>query len=65
MELGLSPDTSTVYVAETRPVEYGAFDTCRARRNWTGYQFDMPGKSLVATLPDYQLLDSLAVQGGW
>lgn len=58
--IGLSPDNRTVYVAETKTSRIWSFDLV-APGEIGPLSFDMPGR-LVATLPDYQLLDSLAVQ---
>ena len=58
--IGLSPDDKTVHVAETRTGRVWSFDLIAPGQ--IGPQpFHMPGR-LVATLPDFQLLDSLAVQ---
>ncbi|WP_281992552.1 SMP-30/gluconolactonase/LRE family protein [Sulfitobacter geojensis] len=58
--IGLSPDDKTVHVAETRTGRVWSFDLI-APGEIAPLPFDMPGR-LEATLPDYQLLDSLAVQ---
>jgi gluconolactonase len=58
--IGLSPDGKTVHVAETRTGRVWSFDLI-APGQIAPQPFDMPGR-LLATLPDYQLLDSLAVQ---
>lgn len=58
--IGLSPDGKTVHVAETRTSRVWSFDLT-APGVIAPYPFTMPGR-LVTTLPDYQLLDSLAVQ---
>ncbi|KHA51682.1 SMP-30/gluconolactonase/LRE family protein [Sulfitobacter geojensis] len=58
--IGLSPDDKTVHVAETRTGRVWSFDLI-APGKIAPLPFDMPGR-LEATLPDYQLLDSLAVQ---
>lgn len=58
--IGLSPDGKTVHVAETRTGRVWSYDLV-APGEISPLPFDMPGR-LVATLPDYQLLDSLAVQ---
>jgi len=58
--IGLSPDDKTVHVAETRTGRVWSFDLI-APGQIAPVRFDMPGR-LVATLPEYQLLDSLAVQ---
>ena len=58
--IGLSPDGKTVHVAETRTSRVWSFDLI-GHGQIAPLPFDMPGR-LLATLPDYQLLDSLAVQ---
>jgi gluconolactonase len=58
--IGLSPDGKTVHVAETRTSRVWSFDLI-GPGEIAPLPFDMPGR-LVATLPEYQLLDSLAVQ---
>lgn len=58
--IGLSPDGKTVHVAETRTGRVWSFDLVSAGEI-APLPFDMPGR-LLTTLPDYQLLDSLAVQ---
>lgn len=64
--IGLSPDGSTLYVAETLPRRLWAFDldepeTIR-RHRWPSTN----GGRLLASLPDYNGLDSLAVDvAGW
>ncbi|MEQ6248696.1 SMP-30/gluconolactonase/LRE family protein [Sulfitobacter sp. HNIBRBA3233] len=58
--IGLSPDGRSVYVAETRTSRVWSFDIIRPGEI-APVRFDMPGR-LVTTLPNYQLLDSLAVQ---
>lgn len=58
--IGLSPDDQTVHVAETRTGRVWSFDLIEPGHIGP-VRFDMPGR-LVTTLPDYQLLDSLAVQ---
>lgn len=58
--IGLSPDGKTVHVAETRTGRVWSFDLI-APGQIAPQPFTMPGR-LLATLPDYQLLDSLAVQ---
>lgn len=58
--IGLSPDDKTVHVAETRTGRVWSFDLV-APGQIAPLPFHMPGR-LVASLPDYQLLDSLAVQ---
>jgi gluconolactonase len=58
--IGLSPDSKTVHVAETRTGRVWSFDLIGAGKI-APLPFNMPGR-LLCTLPDYQLLDSLAVQ---
>ena len=58
--IGLSPDGKTVHVAETRTGRVWSFDLIGPGQIGP-LPFDMPGR-LLCTLPDYQLLDSLAVQ---
>lgn len=58
--IGLSPDGKTVHVAETRTGRVWSYDLI-GPGHIAPLPFDMPGR-LLATLPDYQLLDSLAVQ---
>jgi gluconolactonase len=58
--IGLSPDGKTVHVAETRTGRVWSYDLI-APGEIAPLPFDMPGR-LVTTLPDFQLLDSLAVQ---
>lgn len=58
--IGLSPDGKTVHVAETRTSRVWSYDLI-APGEIAALPFTMPGR-LTATLPDYQLLDSLAVQ---
>jgi len=58
--IGLSPDDKTVHVAETRTSRVWSYDLI-APGEIAPVTFDKPGR-LVVTLPDYQLLDSLAVQ---
>lgn len=58
--IGLSPDDKTVHVAETRTSRVWSYDLI-GPGEIAPVPFDMPGR-LVATLPEYQLLDSLAVQ---
>jgi gluconolactonase len=58
--IGLSPDGKTVHVAETRTGRVWSFDLTGPGQI-APLPFDMPGR-LLTTLPDYQLLDSLAVQ---
>lgn len=58
--IGLSPDGRQVHVAETRTSRVWSFELT-APGEIAPVPFYMPGR-LVTTLPDYQLLDSLAVQ---
>ena len=58
--IGLSPDGKTVHVAETRTGRVWSYDLT-GPGEIAPLPFDMPGR-LLTTLPDYQLLDSLAVQ---
>lgn len=58
--IGLSPDGTRVHVAETRTGRVWSYDLT-GPGEIAPQRFDMPG-TLLATLPDYQLLDSLAVQ---
>lgn len=58
--IGLSPDDKTVHVAETRTGRVWSFDLL-APGKIAPHPYTMPGR-LLTTLPDYQLLDSLAVQ---
>ncbi|MGR3321561.1 MAG: SMP-30/gluconolactonase/LRE family protein [Pseudooceanicola sp.] len=58
--IGLSPDGSSVYVAETRTSRVWGFDVTAPGQVARPEGF-RPGR-LLTTLPDYQLLDSLAVQ---
>ena len=58
--IGLSPDGKTVHVAETRTGRVWSFDL-KGPGEIGPLPFNMPGR-LLTTLPDYQLLDSLAVQ---
>ena len=64
--IGLSPDGSTLYVAETLPRRLWAFDLDGAetirRQPWPSTN----GGRLLASLPNYNGLDSLAVDAdGW
>jgi gluconolactonase len=58
--IGLSPDDKTVHVAETRTGRVWSYDLI-GPGEIAPLSFKMPGR-LLATLPEYQLLDSLAVQ---
>ena len=57
---GLSPDGKTLHVAETRTSRVWSFDLVSPGVLGPHEGF-RPGR-LLATLPDYQLLDSLAIQ---
>lgn len=62
--IGLSPDGSCLYVAETGPGRLWAFDLRapgQLARTSTGYP---NGGRLVAELPGFQMFDSLAVEAG-
>lgn len=60
--IGLSPDGSTLYVAETQTGRVWAFDIVApgkiARQPWPS----VTGGRLVVGLPGYQLFDSLAIE---
>lgn len=58
--VGLSPDERTVYMADTMIGRLWAFDVTGEGRVAAG-EWGAPGR-VVATLPGYQLLDSLAVE---
>jgi len=58
--IGLSPDERTVYVADTQLGRLWAFDVAGVGELAPGPGF-APGR-IVANLPGYQLLDSLAVE---
>ena len=58
--IGLSPDGRSVHVAETRTGRIWSFDLISPGEIGP-LPFDMPG-NLLTTMPNYQLLDSLAVQ---
>ena len=58
--VGLSPDGGIVYVADTWLQRLWAFDL-EAPGRLPPPMFSIPGR-VVANLPDYQLLDSLAVE---
>ena len=60
--VGLSPDGATVYVADTWLQRLWAFDL-EAPGRLAPAPFPAPGR-VVANLPGYQLLDSLAVEAG-
>ena len=60
--VGLSPDDSAVYVADTWLQRLWAFDV-EAPGRLAPAPFPAPGR-IVANLPGYQLLDSLAVEAG-
>lgn len=59
--VGLSPDGRTVYVADTWLQRLWAFDVEAPGRLAPPPPLGPPGR-VVANLPDYQLLDSLAVE---
>lgn len=58
--IGLSPDEQTVYLADTMLGRLWAFDVAAPGQLAEGPGF-APGR-VVCNLPDYQLLDSLAVE---
>lgn len=58
--IGLSPDGKVLHVAETRTGRVWSFDLIGPGQI-APVPYHMPGR-LITTLPDYQLLDSLAVQ---
>jgi gluconolactonase len=58
--IGLSPDEKVVYVADTMLGRLWAFDVATTGELTPGAGF-APGR-VVCNLPDYQLLDSLAVE---
>jgi gluconolactonase len=60
--IGLSPDEKVVYVADTQLGRLWAFDVAEPGVLAPGPGF-APGR-VVCNLPDYQLLDSLAVEAG-
>jgi gluconolactonase len=60
--VGLSPDESVVYVADTQLGRLWAFDVAEAGVLAPPAGF-APGR-VICNLPDYQLLDSLAVEAG-
>ena len=60
--IGLSPDEKTVYVADTNLGRLWAFEVASPGVLGPGPGF-APGR-VVCNLPDYQLLDSLAVEAG-
>lgn len=59
--VGLSPDEDVVYMADTMTGRLWAFDVESPGVLKPPAAFGMPGR-VVATLPGYQLLDSLAVE---
>ena len=59
--VGLSPDGTVLYVAETPTQRLWAFDVASPGELKPGPAPWLPGR-LVATLPGFQLLDSLAVE---
>jgi gluconolactonase len=60
--IGLSPDETVVYVADTNLARLWAFDVAAPGVLAPGPGF-APGR-VICNLPDYQLLDSLAVEAG-
>ncbi|HLZ75711.1 SMP-30/gluconolactonase/LRE family protein [Phenylobacterium sp.] len=60
--IGLSPDETTVYAADTQLGRLWAFDVAEPGVLAPGPGF-APGR-VICNLPDYQLLDSLAVEAG-
>jgi gluconolactonase len=62
--IGLSPDEETLYVAETVSGRLWAFDVERPgqilRREWPSPN----GGRVIARMPGYRLLDSLAIEAG-
>ena len=61
--VGLSPDESVVYMADTMTSRVWAFDLVSPGVAAEPELAAMPGR-VIATLPGYQLLDSLAVEAG-
>ncbi len=61
--VGLSPDEATVYMADTMTGRLWAFETDGPGKLAPPNPAFMPGR-VIATLPGYQLLDSLAVEAG-
>jgi len=59
--VGLSPDERTVYMADTMTGRLWAFDVVEAGVLAPPGPLGIPGR-VVATLPDYQLPDSLAME---
>jgi gluconolactonase len=60
--IGLSPDEKVVYVADTNLARLWAFDVAEPGVLAPGPGF-APGR-VICNLPDFQLLDSLAVEAG-
>jgi gluconolactonase len=60
--IGLSPDETTLYAADTQLGRLWAFDVSEPGKLAPGPGF-APGR-VICNLPDYQLLDSLAVEAG-
>lgn len=60
--VGLSPDERVVYMADTQLQRIWAFDVAEAGRLAPPPEFQ-PGR-VVCNLPDFQVLDSLAVEEG-
>jgi gluconolactonase len=64
--IGLSPDGSRLYAAETHTGRVWAWDVAAPGQASGGNPLGPGGATLLAGLPGYQLLDSLAVDGeGW
>jgi gluconolactonase len=61
--VGLSPDGTRLYVAETSTGRVWWWDVSAPGELAPGAGFGSGGGTLLASLPDYQLLDSLAVDG--
>ncbi len=61
--VGLSPDEKVVYMADTMPGRLWAFDLDAPGQVAKPELAAVPGR-VIATLPGYQLLDSLAVEAG-
>jgi len=59
--VGLSPDGARIYVAETYPGRVWQWDVVRPGEVAEGMPLAPGGGTLLAGLPGYQLLDSLAV----
>ncbi len=61
--IGLAPDGHRLYVAETHTGRVWAWDVPRPGEISRGQGFGPAGGALLAGLPGFQLLDSLAVDG--